>query len=228
MIKWKKIKHEKGVNLLVDYLSVSLCSSSKKIPLITFRYSDDHFTPEWHERIGWIHLMRTSRWAPIDRQHIEANRECIQLQIRISINEQINIQWSQLRPYVNIVVIIPLWMNYSYLNVITMNKTFSPSSERILAETENNRFNMLTLDTNHKQHLEQVNAFDAEVAAQLCKVALQTLLVHGDLSRNEKLYAKAASRLNVQFCYSFVMASVIIQSDSTYWCVQRKRHQIHS
>lgn len=61
---------------------------------------------------------------------------------------------------------------------------------------------MLTLETVHKSHLEQLNAFDADVTAEFCKLALQTLLVHGDLAKNEKLYAKAASRLNVSLAKS--------------------------
>ncbi|OQR73322.1 COMM domain-containing protein 2-like [Tropilaelaps mercedesae] len=55
---------------------------------------------------------------------------------------------------------------------------------------------MLSLETIHKSHLEKLNAFDADFTAEFCKLALQTLLVHGDLARNEKLYVKAASRLN--------------------------------
>lgn len=56
---------------------------------------------------------------------------------------------------------------------------------------------MLSLDRAHKSHLEHLNKFNAEVTAEFCKLAVQSLLV-GDLSRNEKLYAKAASRLQVR------------------------------
>ncbi|XP_022687997.1 uncharacterized protein LOC111259897 isoform X1 [Varroa jacobsoni] len=55
---------------------------------------------------------------------------------------------------------------------------------------------MLTLETIHKSHLEQLNVFDADVTAKFCKLALETLQVHGDLARNDELYGKAASRLN--------------------------------
>ncbi|XP_003742998.1 COMM domain-containing protein 2 [Galendromus occidentalis] len=53
---------------------------------------------------------------------------------------------------------------------------------------------MLSLDRAHKYHLEHLNQFNAEVIAEFCKLAVQSLLA-GDLSQNEKLYAKAASRL---------------------------------
>lgn len=61
---------------------------------------------------------------------------------------------------------------------------------------------MLTLETVHKSHLEQLNVFDADVTAKFCKLALETLQVHGDLARNDELYGKAASRLNVSSTYS--------------------------
>lgn len=56
---------------------------------------------------------------------------------------------------------------------------------------------ILTLDQTHKEHIETLNRFDAEVCAEFCRLA-STCLLSGDLSSNEKLYRKAASRLRVE------------------------------
>jgi len=56
---------------------------------------------------------------------------------------------------------------------------------------------MLNLDRVHRCHLEHLNVFSAEVTAEFCKLAAQSLL-SGDLSRNERMYTKAASRLQVE------------------------------